>query len=86
MFLMLVGPLLAVSMVALAFLSNSGPGFLFFSLAAVGGFAVCAPLLQVALRQTRRFANRPGAACAVALGSVVLGLLIASRASVFNQW
>ena len=83
---MFAGPLLGAAMVAFAFLANAGPGFFFFSMASAISFSVFTPLVQVALRHTSRYADRPGIACAMALCLVATGLVAGSSMNVFNQW
>lgn len=84
--LWLPGPLFGVSVVALAILANSGPGFFFFSLAAATAFVFLTPLIQFVLHRTSTFQVRRGAACIVAMAIVTVGLLAVSGAPVFNQW
>jgi hypothetical protein len=84
--LLFAGPALGISMVGLAILGNSGPGFLFFALAAAAGFVLIAPLIQLLLHRTASFGQRPGTALVFALAVVILGLFVISGASLFNQW
>jgi hypothetical protein len=84
--LLLPGPIVGVSLVALSVLGNSGPGFLYFSLAAAFGFVLVAPAIQLGLYRTNHFSQRRGGACVVSLFLVTCGLLLLSRAPVFNQW
>ena len=83
--LFLPGPLLGISIFFFAIGSGSGPGLILFSLVAAVGFAVVAPLLQLALGR-RLFVGRPGTACVAALAVVVVGLMVVSLAPVLNQW
>jgi len=84
--LFLPGPIVGLSLVALSVLGNSGPGFLYFSLAAAVGFVFVAPVVQIGLYRTNHFSQRHGGACVVSLFLVTCGLLLLSRAPVFNQW
>jgi hypothetical protein len=84
--LWLPGPLFGVSLIALAVIGNSGPGFFFFSIAAAVGFVVLTPLIQFVLYRTPQFRARRRAACIVAIAVVTVGLLTVSGAPIFNQW
>jgi hypothetical protein len=82
----LPGPLLAVSLLAFTVLGRAGPGFAIFS--AIVGLAlmVAAPLIQLALLATSRFGGRYGAACLVAIASVLVVAGIPLVLGVFNFW
>jgi hypothetical protein len=80
-----LGPMLGASLVALSVLGNSGPGFL-FSLVALVGLGVAAPILQLLLLRSERFTRRPGLASLIAIAAVVLSMLAIGTTAVFNQW
>jgi hypothetical protein len=80
------GPLLGLSLVLLAVLGNSGPGFFVFSLVGALGLVVVAPLVQLVLVRVRRLDACPGLRAALGVGTVALALSLVSAAAVFNQW
>ncbi len=84
--LWLVGPCLAIALVAFAVLGRGGPGFFLFSL--VGGcvLLVGVPLAQWAFMSSREYTSRPVAATRTAVllvfGLVTLLMLFGP----FNFW
>lgn len=83
-FYWLVGPLLAVALVAVAILGHGGPGFFFMSL--VGGclFTFGTPLTQAILLKTEKYRGRDVAALGLALLIVLVVLSVPVVAGVFN--
>lgn len=80
----LIGPILGASVITLAVLRNSGPGFFFFSIAVAGAFGVLVPLLVFTLRRSRFLSGKPGSALAIAIAIVVVLLLALSGTGLFN--
>jgi len=82
----LVGPVLAVAMVATVFGVNGGPGLLFLALCGGLGFLFAMPLAQLMLLKTSRYQHRPMAACWIAFLAVLASLVLLSLAGVFSFW
>jgi hypothetical protein len=80
------GPFVGTLLVAIAFIGNAGPGFFLFSIGAAGFFTVLMPVFQYTVRRLRRFENHPVISLIVGFGVVVVLLISASSAVVFNQW
>lgn len=80
----LPGPLLAIGLVSFALAFNVLAGLAFFCLAGALMFLLFAPFLQFILLRTKKFQDKPGDACAVALISVVIVLFVLVTAGSFN--
>jgi hypothetical protein len=84
--LWLPGPLIAIGLVSLSVLNNSGPGFFLLAVFAGFGFMIVAPLVQIVLLRTSRFRGRYAAACRAALTAVTACVFFASLTGAFNFW
>jgi hypothetical protein len=80
----LVGPFLAIGLVAFAVLGHGGPGFFFLSLVGACLFTVEAPLVQAFLLHTEAFKDCHGTACAVALLVTLMTLCFPVFLGLFN--
>jgi hypothetical protein len=81
-----LGPALGVLLIAASIVGNSGPGFFLLALVAGVFFTILVPIMQLGVRRTAMFAERPIAAFLIALAVALGALLLVSGAAIFNQW
>ncbi|MBS0418651.1 MAG: hypothetical protein JSR66_13140 [Proteobacteria bacterium] len=81
-----VGPLLGVSLIALAATIGVGPGAALLSLLGAFVLIVLAPVLQFALLKTQKYKERPLAVCIVVIFASIAMLFIAALTGLFSFW
>lgn len=84
--LWVVGPCLAIALVAFAILGRGGPGFFFF--AHVGGLVLLVgiPAVQWALQRSREYKSRPVAATRTAVLAVFGVVVLLFMFGPFSFW